>query len=237
MTKVCASKMMIALLSVGITGCAGSGGQTPSFTLPSLPSVGALQSAGAPPDQAPVSTPATPSAQTSVNETAAPVVTTISGPTGSATDIYSRIASGAMGCWFAVGGPLKTDYIYHATADAPSRGGKAEIVIHRRDPTQPNPRGAKAFRVNLVPSGETSATVTTENRKMPDVFAAAMTEDVGRWAKGEHGCAGSSAVAGWPPKPVAKATAAETGKTKKSKAKKKPRLKAAETKSSAPRPD
>ena len=50
---------------------------------------------------------------------------------GSATEIYSRIATGAMGCWFGASGPLKKDYIYHADADAPSRGGKAEIVQQR----------------------------------------------------------------------------------------------------------
>ena len=81
-------------------------------------------------------------------------------------------------------GPLKKDYIFHATADAPSRGGKAQIVIHQRDPTQPNPRGAKAYLVSIDPTGESSATIKTENLKMTDAFAAAMTDDVGALVEG-----------------------------------------------------
>lgn len=120
-------------------------------------------------------------------------------PVGSATDVYARIASGANACWFGPGGPLKKDYISHAEADAPSRGGggKAEIVVHDRDQSQPNPRGRKAYKVKIEPTGDTSASVTTENLHMSEAFAAAMSDDVGRWSKGESGCAGSSAVTGW----------------------------------------
>ena len=96
-----------------------------------------------------------------------------------------------MSCWFAVDGPLKKDFIFHATADAPSRGGKAEIVIHQRDPTQPNPRGAKAYLVDIEPTGESTATIKAENLKMTEAFAASMTDDVGRWSKGDQGCVGS----------------------------------------------
>jgi hypothetical protein len=124
-------------------------------------------------------------------------VTTIDQPVGSATDLYARIASGAMSCWFDANGPLKKDYIFHATADAPSRGGKARIVIHRRDPTQPNPRGMKTYLVNIDPTGESSATVKTHNLKMPAPLATTMTADVGRWSKGLQGCAGSSTATGW----------------------------------------
>jgi hypothetical protein len=148
---------------------------------------------------------------------------TIPGATGSATDIYSEIARGAMGCWFAVGGPLKKDYIFHATADAPSRGGKAEVVIHQRDPTQPNPRGPKAYVIEIQPTGEASASVTAENRKMPDAFAAAMTDDISRWSKGQEGCIGVSTAAGWAPAPpettAAAAPAAKKSKTQKAKLK------------------
>lgn len=173
-----------------LAACAGAGQQAQELTLPKVGSV----------------------SQTD------PV--TIDQPVGSATDLYARVAQGAMSCWFAANGPLKKDYIFHATADAPSRGGKAQIVIHQRDPTQPNPRGAKAYLVNIDPTGESTATIKTENLKMSDAFAAAMTEDVGRWSKGDQGCAGNSTVVGWVPAPP---TAAETPTTphtaKKSKVK------------------
>jgi hypothetical protein len=145
----------------------------------------------------------------------------------SATDVYARIAHGAMGCWFAVGGPLKKDYIFHATADAPSRGGKAEIVIHQRDLTQPNPRGPKAYIVEIQPTGESSATITAENRKMPDIFAAAMTDDVSRWSKGEDGCTGPSTAAGWAPAPPEATVATPPAKKAKTQ---KAKLKAAQAK-------
>ncbi len=150
----------------------------------------------------------------------------VPGAVGSATDIYSHIARGAMACWFAVNGPLKKDYIFHATADAPSRGGKAEIVIHRRDPTQPNPRGIKAYIAEIQPTGEASANITVENRKMPNAYAAAMTDDISRWSKGEQGCAGPSTAAGWAPAPLeAVADAPKTAKKGK-----KAKLKAAQAK-------
>jgi len=150
----------------------------------------------------------------------------IPGATGSATEIYSRLARGAMSCWFAVGGPLKKNYIFHATADAPSRGGKAEIVIHERDPTQPNPRGAKAYLVGIQPIGDASATLTAENRKMPEAFAAAMTDDISRWAKGTEGCATTSPTPGWIPAPPETADAVQPAKKKAQKTK----LKAAQAK-------
>jgi hypothetical protein len=151
----------------------------------------------------------------------------IPGATGSATEIYSRLARGAMSCWFPVGGPLKKDYIFHATADAPSRGGKAEIVIHERDPTQPNPRGAKAYLVAIKPTGDASAMLTAENRKMPNAFAAAMTDDISRWAKGMEGCATTSPTPGWIPAPPETADAAQPAKKRKAQ---KTKLKAAQAK-------
>ena len=177
-------------------GCAITGGETsaPSLALPALPSLGDVASIGAGKSERPV---------------------------GSATEVYSRVASGAMSCWFGAAGPLKKDYIYHAEADAPSRGGKSEITIHVRDPAQPNPRGAKAYRINIEPAGET-ASLATENLKMPDAYANAMTSDVGRWSKGDQGCAGAStaAAAGWAPQtplpaaPAKKVVASAKKKTK-----------------------
>ncbi|MBA2127011.1 hypothetical protein DLM45_12380 [Hyphomicrobium methylovorum] len=240
MAKGSASKVVIALLSVATAGCAGSGGQSPSFTLPSLPSVGALQlSSESAPDGAPAAPTSSGSATAAnaLDEHKAPVTTPISGSVGSATAIYSRVASGAMSCWFAVGGPFKSEYIYHASADAPSRGGKAAIAIHRRDPTQPNPRGAKVYLIDITPSGDDSANVTTENRKMPDAFASAMTEDVRHWAQDEPSCTTPSVVAAArpPAAPASEKATADAAKHPKTKAaKKKPKVKAAEATANAP---
>lgn len=160
--------MLLAAAPVLFLGACSAGSiEAPSLALPKMPDLNAVSSIG---------------------ETDAPV--------GTATEIYSRVARGANSCWFGGSGPLKADYIYHAEADAPSRGGKAEIVIHRRDPSQANPRGVKAFRVNIDPEGET-AKLKIENLHMPEHQATAMTADVNRWAHGDQGCVGASTVAGW----------------------------------------
>jgi hypothetical protein len=197
----------------------------PTLSLPSAPTAeAAAQPAATPP----------PSAPGAAQQTGT-VIDQIGGEGGSATDIYSRIATGAMKCWFAVGGPLKPEYVYHATAAPASRGGKAQIVIHRRDPTQPNPRGPKAYLVDIDPTGDASATVKTENLKMTSAFAAAMTADITRWTKGGDGCSSSSAVAGWTPaapQPAAETTPASKPKTAK-KAKPKAKNKAASAQAKA----
>lgn len=144
-------------------------------------------------------------------------------PEGSATELYARIARGALGCWFSPKGGMKKDYIYHAEADAPSRGGKAEIVVHMRDPSQPNPRGAKAYKVLITPKDETSATVTTENLRMPEAQGAVMTADVNRWAKGEQGCEGSATAAVATPAPEPAQTTGTVSKSKPATAAAKPK--------------
>jgi len=199
------------LAAAGLSACAGGGQQAPTLNLPSLPS----PSVGAIP-QSTISQGPTDTGQST------PVA--VDRPVGSATELYSRVASGAMSCWFATNGPLKKDYIFHATADAPSRGGKAEIVIHQRDPTQPNPRGVKAFLVEIEPTSESTAQIKTENLKMTEAFAASMTDDVGRWSKGDQGCVGTSTAAGWAPSPPEAAAPAAKPKVKKGK------LKAAQSK-------
>lgn len=178
---------------VALSGC-GGGGSLGSGS----PSTGATESSGLSlpkladiPAVAAITTPAEPD------------------PEGSATELYTRIARGAVGCWFGASGPLKKDYIYHAEADAPSRGGKAEIIIHVRDPSQANPRGMKAYRIKIEPKNEANATVTTENLKMPEVTAATMAADVGRWSRGDQGCQGASTAVGW----TAEAGAPEQAKT------------------------
>ncbi len=140
-------------------------------------------------------------------------------PAGSATELYTKVARGAVACWFGAAGPLKKDYIYHADADAPSRGGKAEITIHSRDPSNPNPRGPKAFLIKFDPKDEGNAVIAAENLKMPEPVAAMMSSDVNRWSRGDAGCAGKSTTAGWtpeaPPAPAAAAAKPDAKKAKK----------------------
>jgi len=173
---------LLAGLGVVLVACAGSGANDgPSFSLP-MPKMPELPSVGA----------------LAVSQEA---------PQGSATELYARIARGANSCWFGANGPLKKDYIYNADADAPSRGGKAEITIHARVPAEPNPRGPKAYRIAITPKDESSAKIETENFKMPETAAAAMSADVDRWSRGEQGCKGNTTAAGWdavaPPAPAA----------------------------------
>ncbi len=174
MPRLTSRAVLLIALAPAIAGCSSAGTDTAALapsglSLPNLPTLNS-------------------------NAVAAPP--SIEAPVGSPTEIYSRVAQGAVGCWFGTKGPLKKEYIYHAEADAPSRGGKAEITIHVRDMTQPNPRGAKAYKVKIEPKDET-ATVATENLKMPEAFATAMTADVGRWAHGDTGCATTSTAASW----------------------------------------
>ncbi|MBS0232905.1 MAG: hypothetical protein JSR99_05410 [Proteobacteria bacterium] len=199
------SRVPVLLAMAALSGCAGNA--------PELQSLNAEPTADAPSSAGVASSP-------SGGE---PPGIPVPGAVGSATNIYADIARGAMACWFAVNGPLKKDYIFHAAADAPSRGGggKAVITIHRRDPSQANPRGLKAYIVEIQPTGEASANVTVENRKMSDAYATPMTDDISRWSKGEQGCTGPSTPVAWAPQPpeaVADAPKAST-KSKKTKPK------------------
>jgi hypothetical protein len=108
---------------------------------------------------------------------------------GSPTEVYERIARGAISCWFGTNGPLKANYVYHAEAEPAGRGGKAEIVIHERDrrPTE-NPKGLRAYRVAITPEdGQT--TLVFENLNLPEPVAKAMEADARRWGTGALGCA------------------------------------------------
>jgi hypothetical protein len=117
---------------------------------------------------------------------------------GSPTEVYSRVARGAMSCWFGSRGPLKDGYIYHAQAEPASRGGKSEIVIHERDRQSENQKGLRAFRVVITPNNET-ASVDVETLKLPDRLANSMENDVRRWAAGAIGCTESKEQ--WSPRP------------------------------------
>lgn len=117
-------------------------------------------------------------------------------PIGMPTEIYTRVAHGAQLCWFGTHGALKGLYIFHADAAPPSRGGLAEIVIHERDAQMPNPRGNRAFRVQITPAGE-NATLTVENIRFPIDAGQRMTADVRRWARNDLTCRDENNVKGW----------------------------------------
>ena len=118
---------------------------------------------------------------------------------GAPTEVYARVARGAMACWFGTSGPLKAAYIYHAEAEPAAQGGKAEIIIHERDRTIDTQKGAKAFRVAITKEGEVTS-LAVENMKLPEPLAKSMEADVRRWGAGSIGCAaGDKGEAGWEP--------------------------------------
>ena len=117
-------------------------------------------------------------------------------PVGSPTDVYTRVARGALTCWFGASGPLKGPYIYHADAEPPSKGGRAEIDIRNRDATAADPRSLKAFRVGISPSSD-GTHVDVENATIPEPLATRLGADAHRWAAGEEGCGEAPVVAGW----------------------------------------
>ncbi|MEW5965097.1 MAG: hypothetical protein AB1749_16235 [Pseudomonadota bacterium] len=106
---------------------------------------------------------------------------------GTPTEVYTRIARGALSCWFGANGPLKATHIFHAEAEPPHKGGRAQIVIHEKDLTAPSPRGLKAYRVQIAPDGERT-TIAVENLKLAKPLGDAMEQDVRRWGVGEIGC-------------------------------------------------
>jgi hypothetical protein len=85
-----------------------------------------------------------------------------------------------LGCWFGSAGPLKADYVYHAEADPPGKGGKAEISIHERNRLSDNPKGLRAYRIGIALEGDSTA-LTFENVKMPEAMAKSMEADARRW--------------------------------------------------------
>lgn len=106
---------------------------------------------------------------------------------GSTTEIYGRIAAGAMRCWFAVNGQLKKSHIFHADAAPIAKGGAVEVNVLERDLVGPKPWGPKAFRITLSPASE-QTTIAVENLKMPDAIAAQMRADVFQWGQGGTEC-------------------------------------------------
>jgi hypothetical protein len=115
--------------------------------------------------------------------------------TGTPTDVYERVARGALACWFGTSGPLKLNYVYHAEAEPAAKGGKAEIVIHERDRTSDNPKGIRAWRLAITSEDE-QTTLVFENLKLPEPLAKSMEADARRWSAGALGCT-DQAAGGW----------------------------------------
>lgn len=109
------------------------------------------------------------------------------------SEIYSRIARGAMACWFAPSGPLKQTHVFHADVAPPSDNAGAEIVIHERDRAAPSPLSLRAYKISITRVPEGTA-VAEQNIKLPEPLAKTMAEDIRRWAGGSFDCATTPVV-------------------------------------------
>lgn len=180
-------------LALAVTGlCAGcsGGGTEPVLGLPSSGEAGAGQSV--------------PSATSALQN----IMTPQDLVAGTPTEVYTRIARGALTCWFGAAGPLKAGYIYHAEAEPASKGGSSEIKIMTRDREADDPRALRAYRIVIAPS-EDKTKVELENVRIPEPLAARLKEDVERWSKDEEaGCGEAPVTAGWGAEPVAEVKAA-----------------------------
>ena len=106
---------------------------------------------------------------------------------GTPTDVYALVARGALGCWFAPNGPLKTTHVFHADARPPAQGGTAEIVVHERDATIRDQRGPRALRV-LFEAAPGGVRVLTTNVRIASPLAELVARDVEAWARGGVSC-------------------------------------------------
>jgi hypothetical protein len=107
--------------------------------------------------------------------------------TGTPTDVYTSLARRALHCWFGADGPLKATHVFYAEAASPEEGGAANILLHERDETIGDRRGARAFRIAITREAG-SVRVGITNLKMPEPIAALMVQDAQTWARGEDGC-------------------------------------------------
>lgn len=193
-----------ALAAAAAGGCSGSGLET-----------GGL--ASSPLSLANVALPKVELPKMELPEPALPVV-------GTPTEVYTRVARGVLNCWFGASGPLKGNYIYHADAESPARGGKAEIAVHERDREAKDPRGGRALKIFIVPEGD-GTRLTYENHKLPPNLADAMRKDVDRWAADRMGCEPASPNSAWTAVTLAPATAKPQPAAAPSKAAAKPAAK------------
>lgn len=194
-------------LAAGLSGCSSDGG-APSPAALSLPAV-KMPALTVPS----VSMPDVKMPKIEMPKMVGPVV-------GSPTDVYTRVARGALLCWFGGNGPLKGKYLYHAEADPPSRGGKADIAIHAIDPSAQNPRAGRVYHITIEAEGE-RAKMTAENLRLPDDLARRLWYDAHRWAgtTDDVECAEDATAEGWNagPAPATAAVAVSKGGAKKPK--------------------
>ncbi len=120
-------------------------------------------------------------------------------PVGSPTEVYSRIARGALSCWLGGQGELRKTHSFHAVAAPRHKGGFSRIIIYRK-PKVPDPKtkGVQAFRIDISKQGN-SALVAAENLKLPKALGEKMVVDTHRWASGEEGCIEGGLREGWSP--------------------------------------
>jgi hypothetical protein len=134
----------------------------------------------------------------------------------SPVEVYSRVARGALKCWFGPEGSLKKTHVFHATVEPPDKGGAADIGVHTREAGSSH--GVfRAFVVTITPSGSGSL-IEAQNVRFPEPQAAIMFADVNRWASGKGEC-GIVGIGGWdaaqPPLPPPEGSqVAQTGKAK-----------------------
>ncbi|MEQ8825456.1 MAG: hypothetical protein RIC14_13890 [Filomicrobium sp.] len=140
------------------------------------------------------------------------IPTGVKQPVGSATEVYTRIARGALTCWMGAHSGLKKTHLFQARAQPRSAGGAAQIAIHERIKGKPNQPGRKVFSVSITPIGS-SATVSSTNDGLPEAKGEAMRADVDRWAAAEEGCLKEPIDEGW-------AATSDAGKSSKGKARK-----------------
>ena len=180
-------------LAVAAGACSSNGLQLPASTTVPAASSGQVETGAVPSP-----------ASTSPLETA-----TIA--QGTPTEVYTRVAREALRCWFGTNGPLKATHVFSAEAAPPSEGGVAEIVLHERDASMRDQRGARAFRVSFA-SAAASVRVGVAMLKIAAPLGELMVKDVETWAQGGAGC---QARALSPPAEAAK-PAENQGKTKAS---------------------
>lgn len=132
-------------------------------------------------------------------------------------EVYSRIARGALRCWFGAEGSLKKTHVFQARVDPPAIGGSAEIVIQTRDTENPQHGSLRAYTIDIVPSGGGSH-IEARNGRFAEQQANAMMDDVSRWASGKEGCS-MVGTGGWnagQPSPQPEPPASTSDKPKKS---------------------
>ncbi len=122
---------------------------------------------------------------------------------GTVTEVYSRIASKALTCWFSTDGPLKGSHVFSADAPPPSSGGSAEITIFEKDATATNPRGSRAYRMSLTRESDIATRLTVQSGKLSPDLAQAMEKDVLAWGVGKDSCEARVVRPPPPPPPVA----------------------------------